>query len=190
MRIKAFLEVDRSEYINSCLFDTLVRVKMARWNFAFHRNSFFPGEKSIPFDQEIVFARLYEKIGRDNHAVRSLKRLRGEYLKEVRQIWADYYTTVCRCNASSVIALKAENQMREYQSQARDIEWARSFFEDQRRRTLVKWPAEISEFVAAIQSGNFAPFYGLFEKHRMNWHNIMAYGKRRHEIVRAFKQAR
>jgi len=190
MRIKAFLEVDRSEYINSCLFDTLVRVKMARWNFAFHRNSFFPGEKSIPFDQEIVFARLYEKIGRDNHAVRSLKRLRGEYLKEINQIWADYYTTVSRCNASSNIALKTKKQMLEYQSQALDIESALSFFDGQRHRTFVKWPAEISEFVAAIQSGNFASFYGLFEKHRMNCHNIIAYGKRRHEIVRAFKQAR
>ncbi len=117
MRVKAFLEVARDEYINSCLSDTMVRIKMARRNYAFHRKTFFPGEKSIPFNQEIVFARLYEKIGRNNYAVRSLRALRIEYLKEIGQIWADYYITISRCNASSAIALKAERQMREYQGQ-------------------------------------------------------------------------
>ena len=190
MRVKAFLEVDRDEYINSCLIDTMVRIKMARRHYAFHRKTFFPGEKSIPFNQEVVFARLYEKIGRDNYAVRSLKALRIKYLKEIGQIWADYYTIVSRCNASSAIALMAERQMREYQDQCLNIEYALRFFEDQRRRTFVKWPPEISEFVAAIQSGNFSAFYDLFERHRMNWHNIAISGHRLHEIARAFKKSK
>lgn len=190
MRVKAFFEIDRDEYINSCLSDTMVRIKMARRNYAFHRKTFFPGEKSIPFNQEIVFARLYEKIGRNNYAVRSLRALRIEYLKEIAQIWADYYITISRCNASSAIALKAEIQMREYLDQCINIECALRFFESQRHRIFVKYPSEISEFVAAIQSGNFSAFYDLFERHRMNWYNIAISGQRLHKIARAFKKVK
>lgn len=191
MRVKVFFEVDRQEFVNSCLFDTLTRVKMARWNFAFKRKTFFPGQsKGIPFSQEIVFATLYEKIGRDNHAVRSLKKFRCEYLAEIRQIWSDYYNSIARHEAGTSICIKAEKQKTKYQHEMMDIECAISFFEAQRKRTFLKWPESINEFVSSIQSGNFLLFYDLFKRSGMNRYNTIKSGRYRHNVVREFNKAK
>lgn len=95
--------IDRELFTLIWLEYTVSRLRTCRINAHFNIRAFISSADMMPTNtreynvMQLVFARMDEKIGRNNPGIRKYKTFKGQYLSEINEIWADYYRGIRGC---------------------------------------------------------------------------------------------
>ena len=164
MRVKVDHIVSESDFEGICMANTLMRLKLHKYDTLYYRRRFFSGkEYGINYETEIVFARLYDKIGLDTNPVRKFRKFREKYLQGIKEIWNEHYHCLRGSTLPANVWDQVQSKIREMQYNARDIEYAFDVFDILKKRPEKKIAPKIMPLYRAAIEDNFSMFHCIYK---------------------------
>lgn len=190
MRLKIDFAITGAEFEALWIEQTKQRLYLFRHDMARGRKRFFNGELMGMYGElEISFARLYEKMGKETVPVKKLQRFRAEYLKGVREIWAEHYHNLSRFVLPYAGHKMAVDKVNSVRDNIWDINHAFELFRRCQKADLGRADETILPILTAAMEQNFSLFYSIYKGEGCSWINMSTSGRYAHQFCRLIKKA-
>ena len=189
MRLKIDFAMTGAEFEALCMEKTKQRLYLFRHDMARGRKRFFSGELMGMYGElEISFARLYEKMGKETVPVKKLQRFRAEYLKGVREIWAEHYHNLSRFVLPFAAHKMAVDKVHSVRESIWDINHAFKLFKRCQKARISKADEAILPLLTAAMEQNFSLFYSIYKGNGCSWVNMDRGGPYGHSFFTLIKK--
>lgn len=190
MRLKIDFAITHTEFKALWMEQTKQRILLYRWEMSRSRKRFFDG-KTMGFygELEMPFARLYERMGKETKPVKKLQAFRAEYLKGIREIWAEHYHNLSRFVLPHAGQKMAGDKIHAVRESIWDINHAFELFRRLSKGAKGKVDEKILPLLTAAKEQNFSLFYSIYVNNECSWLNMRRCGRFTHPFFTMIKKA-